>query len=90
MVVALGVPASSVSGSRSDTTYAVVGCSVAVSKFCASVLVAIVDSLSAIFNVLLAMVVSMSLSGTVEANENSGSTDVFSSVVNLKDQFLLV
>ena len=56
-VVALCVVPWSVSGSRSDTTKAVVGCSVAVSKFCARVLVAIVDSLSAIFNVLLTMVV---------------------------------
>ena len=49
-----------------------------------------VDSLSAIFKVLLAMVVSMSFSGAVEANENWGAIEVFSSVVNLKDQFLLV
>ena len=49
-----------------------------------------VDSLSAIFNVLLAMVVSMSFSGAVKAKENWGAIDVLSSVVNLKDQFLFV
>ena len=53
-------------------------------------LVAIVDSLSAIFNVLPTTVVSISLTPTVVANENFGSIDVFSSVVNLKVQFLFV
>ena len=64
------VVALSVSGSSSFTAYAVVGFSVAVSKFCESVLVATVDSLSAIFKVLPTTVVSISLTPTVVANEN--------------------
>ena len=70
VVLTLSVTAWSVSGSRSERAYAVVGCSDAVSKFCPSVLVAKVDSLAAIFSVLLATVVSILLATAVESIKN--------------------